>query len=286
MNYKKLLSVISIMIFLLIILVFEKIFIIYSNIYPSFLVLGNIPPFLFGTSLWFTPFVINYFLTFSEEKKPEKSKLNDKTIEKFANYMKRYPKYYNYTAEIVKKSIPKKVTKPVIIDLGAGPGYLSKAIAKIIPKSQILAIDPSKKMLEYAKKELKFDNCKIMPGDSENIPVEDKFADLIVSRLNLTYWKNPKDSFIEINRVLKPGGILVLESLNKKFSKLKLFVISIRLFFNSAGVEVIRYHSDAYKSAYDSSQVEHFLKNSSFKVIYKEGVEKDWKFILVSEKKQ
>ena len=80
MKYKRLLSVINIMIFLLIIIVTEK------------------------------------------------SKLNDKTIEKFARYMKRYPKYYNNTAEIVKKSIPKKVTKPVIIDLGAGPGYLSKAI--------------------------------------------------------------------------------------------------------------------------------------------------------------
>ena len=230
------------------------------------------------------PTIIGGFVTVPKTKKSEKYKLTDNTIKKFVSYMRRYPELYTHTAEIVRQNIPKKVTKPVIVDLGAGPGYLSEAIAEIIPKSQIIAVDPSEKMLEHAKKEVKFENFETMFGDSVNIPIADSFADIIVSRFTLTYWEKPKESFIEIKRILKPGGRLVLESLNKNFSRLKLFAIKTHMFFKLAGLDVIRYHSDAFKTAYSINQVEHFLKNSGFKIISKEVDEKDWKFILVSEK--
>lgn len=231
------------------------------------------------------PTIIGGLVTVLETKKSEKYKLTNNTIKKFVSYMRRYPELYTHTAEIVKRNIPKKVSKPVIVDLGVGPGYLSRAIAEIIPESQIIAVDPSEKMLEHAKKEVKFENFKTMFGDSENIPVADDFADIIISRFTLTYWKKQKESFIEIKRILKPGGRFVLEALNKNFSRLKLFAIKTHMFFKSAGLDVIRYHSDAYKTAYSIKQVENFLTNSGFKIIFKEANEKDWKFIFVSEKK-
>jgi ubiquinone/menaquinone biosynthesis C-methylase UbiE len=229
--------------------------------------------------------IIGSLVILTKTKKTGKYKLNDNTIKKFVIYMKKYPELYTHTAEILKKNIPKKVTEPVIVDLGAGPGYLSKAIAEINPKSQIIAVDPSEKMLEQAKKVVKFEDYKTMVGDSENIPVEDNFADIVVSRFTLTYWEKPNESLIEIMRILKPGGRFVLEALNKNFSKWKLFAIMTHMFFKGAGSIVIRYHSEAFKTAYSLNEIEKFLNNAGLNVIYREAKKKDWKFILVSEKK-
>jgi len=56
------------------------------------------------------------------------------------------------------------------------------------------------------------------------------------------------------------------------------------MFINKAGNELIRYHSDSYKTAYNAEQVENFLKKFNFKIIFKEWNKQDWKFILAGEK--
>jgi ubiquinone/menaquinone biosynthesis C-methylase UbiE len=139
-------------------------------------------------------------------------------------------------------------------------------------------------MLNLAKKNVKKDGFQTLLGKSEKIHLENNTADILVSRFSLTYWENPKDSFEEIKRILKPGGKLVLEALNKRFSKLRLFAIKSNMFFKGAGSDVIRYHSEAFNTAYDIREVEEFLRNAGMKIIYKEAKKNDWKFVLVSEK--
>jgi uncharacterized protein (TIRG00374 family) len=234
--------------------------------------------------IWLTPSVIGAFVTFFETKKLEKFVLTDKTIKKFESYMKKYPELYRYTTELVKKNIPKKVDKPVIIDLGSGPGLLSLEMGKQIPKAQIIAIDSSDKMLDLANKNVKKEGFQTMLGTSEHIDLENDLADIVVSRFSLTYWKKPVDSFIEIHRVLKPGGKFILEALNKDFPKFNLFLIKIHMFFKSAGLDVIRYHIEAYKTAYKIQHVEMFLKKAGYKITYKEFNKKDWKYLIVAKK--
>jgi glycosyltransferase 2 family protein len=235
--------------------------------------------------IWFSPSIIGAFITYFETKKFSKLFLNEKSAERFSNYMKKYPELYRYLAAIVKENISNEITNPMIVDLGVGPGLLSEEIINQIPKAKVVGVDPSEKMLNLANKNVKKDVFMTMLGNSEKIPLEKSTVDVVVSRFSLTYWKNPKDSFKEINRILKPGGVIVLEALNKRFSKLRLFAIKTHMFFKGAGSDVIRYHSDAFKTAYEIEKVERFLKNSGFDIIYKESNKKDWKFVLVSEKK-
>ena len=236
------------------------------------------------TVIWFFPSVIGAVITYFETKKLSKFLLDERIVERFSNYMKKYPELYKNLTYIVKKNIPKNTKKPVIIDIGVGPGLLPLELNKQISNARIIGIDPLDKMLKIANKNVKSDNFLAILGSSENIPLEKNSVDIVVSRFSLTYWENPIESFKEINRILKPSGRLVLETLNKKFSKFKLFAIKTHMFFKSAGLGVIRYHSDAFKTAYELKQVEHFLKKSGFKIIFKEAKQKDWKFILVSEK--
>lgn len=235
--------------------------------------------------IWLSPSVIGAVVTFFETKKLDKFALDEKTIKNFESYMKKYLELYRYTAEIVKRNISKKVSNPIIIDIGAGPGLLSLEIAKKIPKAQVIAIDPSEDMLELANKNVKNEKFKTMRGSSDNISLENNFADIVVSRFSLTYWKNPNNSFIEIHRVLKPGGKFVLEALNKDFPKYKLFLIKIHMFFKSAGSDVIRYHIESYKTAYKIQNVEIFLKKTGYKITYKEFDKDKWKYLIVAEKK-
>ena len=235
--------------------------------------------------IWLFPSVIGAFVTAVETKKLNKSLLRDITIERFTKYMKKYPELYENLAVIVKKNIPRSVKKPYIVDLGCGPGLLSLEISKKIPKARIIGVDPSVKMLETANKNIKQDNFQTRIGKSDKLPIENNSVDIVVSRFSLTYWDKPKDSFTEINRVLKPGGRVVLEALNKDFSKWRLFLIKIHMFFKGAGGDVVRYHIDAYKTAYSVDSVKKLLTSSGFKITYTEGVKEDWKFIFTAKKK-
>jgi len=234
--------------------------------------------------IWLTPSIIGAFITYFETKKFNKFLLNEKTAVKFSDYMKRFPQLYGHLAGIVKKNISKNVEKPVILDLGTGPGLLFLEIKKQIPNAKVIGIDPSYEMLIVANKNIKSEDFKTILGVAEKIPLKNNTIDIVVCRFTLTYWEKPKDGFLEIYRVLKPGGKIVLEALNKDFPRWKLFVIKLHMFVNKAGSEVIKYHSDSYKTAYSLKQVEEFLSKANFKTIFKEYNKKDWKFIVIGEK--
>lgn len=230
---------------------------------------------------WIVPSVIGAFVTIHETRKFYKFKLDEKTTKSFADYMKKYPELYENLAEVVRKNIPKRVKQPLIIDLGVGPGLLSKELNKKIPEAEIIGVDPSKEMLELAK-----DNAKLRTfvGSSEKIPLNDGEADALVTRYTLTYWDNPRDGFVEINRVLKSGGKIIIQALNRDFSRWKLFVVTTHMILNKSGMGVARYHVDAFKTAYSVDSVKKLLKDSGFEIIGVDSDKKDWKFTIVAEK--
>ena len=199
--------------------------------------------------------------------------------------MKKYPELYKKLAKIVKDNV--SVSKPVIIDLGSGPGLLSLEIFKILPKSTIIGIDPSIEMIKLSKENTLLNDYisyKIIQATSDKIPIKDKSADIIISRFSLPYWKQPEDSFNEINRVLKPKGRIVLEALNKEYSKGKLSLIKFHMILKSASKETIKYHIDAYKKAYSINEVQQLLINSKFKTVDLIGNNRSWKFIIIAQK--
>lgn len=101
------------------------------------------------------------------------------------------------------------ITEGTAIDVGTGPASLSVAMARIT-QLDIYAMDISKEMLDIARKSIEKEGLgkRITPikGDVNQMPFQDKFADLIFSRGSMFFWKDLSTAFNEIYRVLKPGG--------------------------------------------------------------------------------
>lgn len=215
-------------------------------------------------------------------QKNVEQKLTDATIEHFTQYMKKYPELYENIANIIHHYT--SLSRPLIIDVGAGPGLLAYEILNKKQDSIVVGIDPSKKMLQMALQNTQ--NIQFFPAIciSEQLCIKQESADAIVSRFSLPYWKNPKKSFAEIYRVLKPGGYIILECLNKQFPRWRLNMVRLHMFLNAAKHDVITYHIDAYNRAYTKDDVTQMLTNVGFSIIETLGKRYEWRFIIIGKK--
>lgn len=102
-----------------------------------------------------------------------------------------------------------KIYNGICIDVGAGPAPLSIALAKIT-KLKIYAMDISWEMCQIAEQNIQKEGLddRIIPieGNVQCIPFTDEYADLVISRGSMFFWKDLKGGFKEIYRVLKQGG--------------------------------------------------------------------------------
>ena len=92
------------------------------------------------------------------------------------------------------------------LDIGCGTGNYTNALQK--NGFRCIGIDPSKKMLEKAKLRNKEIEWKV--GSAENTGLPQDFVDGIIASLTIHHWTNLKSGFIELNKVLKPNGRIVI----------------------------------------------------------------------------
>ena len=96
----------------------------------------------------------------------------------------------------------------VVLDAGAGTGHASRALKRLYPKAQVMALDSSLQMLKVAGKQQSWLRpFERICADAELLPLRDGSVDLIMSNLMLQ-WCNPDAVFAEFRRVLKPSGLL------------------------------------------------------------------------------
>ena len=103
-----------------------------------------------------------------------------------------------------------KLQPRTILDVGAGTGVATAALAERYRGSRVLALDFALPMLQQARKRgawLRKPRC--ICGDLEQLPLDDRSVDMIYSNAAIQ-WSNDLDqTFREFNRVLRPGGLLM-----------------------------------------------------------------------------
>ena len=111
-----------------------------------------------------------------------------------------------------------------ILDVGVGNGASSKYLKKHFPNSQVLGIDISTTAIRAAEKLAEPDlSFEVKNVENTNLPVEE--FDLITAFQTHFHWSDLTQAFLELKRILKPDGIILLAC---EWSKLAYFLPNFR----------------------------------------------------------
>jgi len=97
------------------------------------------------------------------------------------------------------------------VDLGCGTGRFSELLAAHFDAS-VVAIEPSQKMLEQARRKLTTDAVMLQRGSAEALPLADACADLVFMSMIYHHLINPRLVAEECRRVLRSGGYVCIRN--------------------------------------------------------------------------
>jgi ubiquinone/menaquinone biosynthesis C-methylase UbiE len=99
-----------------------------------------------------------------------------------------------------------------VVDVGSGAGFDSFIAAGQVGSSgRVVGVDMTSEMLDKSRTTaaaLGFDNVEFREGLAESLPVEDGWADAVISNGVINLCADKWAVLTEIRRVLRPGGTL------------------------------------------------------------------------------
>jgi arsenite methyltransferase len=99
-----------------------------------------------------------------------------------------------------------------LVDLGSGAGFDCFVAASLVgSEGRIIGIDMTTEMLSKARasaEKMKQENIEFREGLLEELPVEDEWADVVISNGVINLCADKQRVMKEIRRILKPGGYL------------------------------------------------------------------------------
>lgn len=136
--------------------------------------------------------------------------------------------------DLRQKVISKAYLHPdmVVADIGGGTGFLSSGLAPLVKKVHL--VDGSAEMVAVAQKNLsEFTNVEFHQADGGHLPFTDNSLDAVFANMYLHHTVDPKAAILEMVRVLRPGGRLMISDMNAHpYEWLKTEMADVWLGFN------------------------------------------------------
>jgi SAM-dependent methyltransferase len=134
----------------------------------------------------------------------------DEMAKYYENFVDTKPwnAYYERPATL---SLFKEIKGKKILDIGCAGGWYTKYL--LDNGADVIATDVNKNMVEITKKRIK-NKCDVIQADINNgfDFIKDSFLDIVLASLILHYIKNIEKAFIEINRILKTNGEIIIST--------------------------------------------------------------------------
>jgi ubiquinone/menaquinone biosynthesis C-methylase UbiE len=104
----------------------------------------------------------------------------------------------------------------VILDMGCGGGRTISRLARRVDQGKVYGMDHSADMVEYSrqinKKLIDASRVEIVQGKVEETGFKDDFFDLVTAIETYYFWPDLAKAFLEIKRILKTRGHLLIIS--------------------------------------------------------------------------
>jgi len=113
----------------------------------------------------------------------------------------------------------------VVLDIGAGTGRFSLAIAKQLGSGKVICLDLSEEMLQNLKRKAEREGLKdriqILKGEASASGLENESMDLVISNSVFHELSSPESVLAEMLRVLKPSGwVMITDFRDTRISRL------------------------------------------------------------------
>lgn len=156
-----------------------------------------------------------------------------------------------------------------ILDIGCGPGHITKKIAQIT-KGTVLGIDVSPGMIEQAVSSNKeFSNLKYSVMNAESLELNTKF-DVIVCNSCFQWFQKPEQVLMRCFNVLKKGGRIGVQAPATQ-SYCPNFISAIeKIRMHPRTREVFKYFKNPWFFCDSKEEYEQLFRNNGFDIIYSE----------------
>ncbi len=135
----------------------------------------------------------------------------EKIGENFDKFMSEYDVYQRTHLILNKLLLSEKGNKNIsMLEIGCGTGKISQELNHLT--DHLTVSDISEKLCKDVAQKI---GCKYLVGDCANLPIADESFDIIVSSECIEHTPNPYASLLEMKRVLRKGGRLVITTPNK-----------------------------------------------------------------------
>lgn len=144
-----------------------------------------------------------------------------------------------------------------VLDIACGEGYGSNLLA--MNAASVTGVDIDEKTIAAAEKKYKSSNLLFRSGNASNIPCKDQSFDLVVSFETIEHIDRHEEMMQEIKRVLKPGGLLVISTPDKKN------------YFDSNEYQNPYHIKELYKEEFEELVAKHFVYSKLYQQNFVNG---------------
>lgn len=151
-----------------------------------------------------------------------------------------------------------------LLDVGCGNGNILYRLVN--GRRELYGIDLSKNMVEESRKRLKGD-ADIKAADAEHIPYNDDTFDILICNASFHHYPHPQKVLMEMKRVLKNGGKLLIgeEYMIQPFRALMNFSFH---FSNSGDFRIYDKHELVKMLKVNGFEISEVKRTSSSTILY------------------